>query len=73
MRIGQYAAENGPTNATRHFSKLWSKHIHEAIARRLRNEYLKALQASLQGVSPKCQAVKALATKKQGRPLLLGK
>ena len=33
----------------------------------------KALQASLQGMSPKCQSVKELTTKKQGRPLLLGK
>lgn len=43
-QIGKYAAENGPTRATRHFSALWSVNVPESSARRLRAEYLQKVK-----------------------------
>ena len=39
-RIGGYAAENGPTRAARHLSKIWDRTVPETTARRLKQEYL---------------------------------
>ena len=45
--IGRYAAENGPTRASKHFSKLLRKNISEPTARRFKNEYLLKLKELL--------------------------
>ena len=42
-QIGKYSAENEPTRADRHFSKVLSIVILESTARRLNAEYLKKL------------------------------
>ena len=33
IQIGKYAAENGPTRATKHFSQLMSRNVTEPTAR----------------------------------------
>ena len=74
-QIGKYTAENGPTRAAKHFSKLMSKNIPEPTAKRLKTEYLSKLRAlqEVQDVNDETPlTVKNLPTKEQGRPLLLG-
>ena len=41
--IGNYAAENGPTRASKHFSHMYTN-VPEPTVRRLKGEYLKKLQ-----------------------------
>lgn len=43
-KIGKYAAENGPTKATKHFTAIWGIHVNESTARRLKSEYLGKLK-----------------------------
>ena len=45
-KIGKYAAENGPTRASRHFSEVLEKKVPESTARRLKAEYLTALKST---------------------------
>ena len=73
-RIAKYAAENGPTRASRHFSTRWNINVPELSVRRLKAEYL----SKLKEVSARCDEneapnVTSLPTKPQGRPLMLGK
>ena len=78
--IGKYAAENGPTRAAKYFSEKLNIQISEPTARKFKEEYLKKLrelltkEQSTSGSSTSCPRVevKALPTKTQGRPLLLG-
>ena len=49
--IGKYAAENGATKASRHFSKVLAKNVPESTARRLRSQYLAALSLKVQAAS----------------------
>ena len=76
-KIGKYAAENGPTNAAKHFTSRWGININESTARRLKSEYLEKLkeavsEAAKSEVAEKSVTVDALETKQKGRPLLLG-
>ena len=81
--IGRYAAENGPTRAVKHFTKILKMKVPEPTARRLKNEYLDKLNEvynqrptpSMSSNNPTSnfQIIKELPTKPQGRPLLLGK
>ena len=77
--IGRYAAETGPTQAARHFSEKLKMKISEPTARNFKEEYLKKLQEITVIAKQPCSSgssttsiVKALPTKTQGRPLLLG-
>ena len=76
--IGKYVAENGTTNACKHFTKMLDKTVPESTARRLKSEYLAALGAKINsrvdGMSKEGQrvSVSALPKKVSGRPLLLG-
>ena len=78
--IGKYAAENGPTRVAKYFSGKLKIQISEPTARKFKEEYLKKLQELIakqpcsSGSSTTCHRVevKALPTKTQGRPLLLG-
>ena len=72
--IGKYAAENGATNAARHFSSLWKVDINELTARRLKGEYLEELRkvAEQAKKDPTVKIeVQTLVTKEKKRPLLL--
>lgn len=76
--IGKYAAENGATKASRHYSKILGNSVPESTARRLRSQYLAALSSTVQATSAASSqetvpAVLCLTKKKSGRPLLLGK
>ena len=46
-QIGKYASMHGPTKASKHFSKQWSRNVAESTARHLKKEYLKALQQQI--------------------------
>lgn len=46
-RIGKYAAENGPTRASRHFSNVLKRPVPETTARRLKKEYLAAMKSAV--------------------------
>jgi len=77
--IGKYAAENGPTQAARHFSDKLKMNILEPMAKKFKEEYLKKLNELILELTcsggdstSKPVKVKALPTKPQGRPLLLG-
>ena len=78
--IGKYAAKNGPTRAAKYFSGKFKIQISEPTARKFKEEYLKKLQeliakqpcTSSNSTSCPRVEVKALPTKTQGRPLLLG-
>ena len=73
--IGKYAAENGATNACKHFTKILGKTVPESTARRLKSEYLAALgtkiNSRVDGTGQRV-SVSALPKKVSGRPLLLG-
>lgn len=69
--IGKYAAENGPTKAARHFTKILGSDVNESTARKLRSEYLMELNAAVKDRGE--TRVDAIPKKSQGRPLLLGK
>ena len=72
--IGEYAAENGPASAVRHFSKVLSRNLPETTARRLKVEYLVALKsAAAKGGKKGGVQVASLPKMAVGRPLLLGK
>ena len=72
-KIGKYAAENGPTRASRHFSEVLEKKVPESTARRLKAEYLltalKSTAEERQG-EPIPQVTSLMSA---GRPLLVGK
>lgn len=75
--IGKYAAENGPTRASRHFTKQLGKNVPESTARRLKKEYTVKLSKlptpSNEDDSSRAQfTVTSLPKQPQGRPLLLG-
>ena len=73
-QIGKYAAENGPTRASRHFSTLWNMDIPESSVRRLKSEYLsKVKELRARAEENDVPSVTSLPTKPQGRPLMLGK
>ena len=74
--IGKYAAENGATKACKHYSKVLAKNVPESTARRLKSQYLAALNSkrvetasASHGTVP---VVSCLTKKRSGRPLLLG-
>ena len=68
--IGKYAAEHGPTKASRHFSSLFERPVPEFTARLLKKQYLMELNNKRRdGDIPE---VKSLPTKVRGCPLLLG-
>ena len=73
-QIGKYTVENGPIRASRHFTKLWGKNIPESTARRLKNEYLRALIQSRSSSSNASldSPIVVLSKRACGRPLLLG-
>ena len=82
--IGRYAAENGPTRASKHFLKLLRKNISESTTRRFKKEYLLKLKELLKekpeeklsmasGTAVNPVEIKNLPSKHQGRPLQLGK
>ena len=73
-QIAKYAAENGPTRASRHFSKLWNTNIPESTVRRLKCEYLSQLkEVRARGDEDEVPSALSLPTKRQGRPLMVGK
>lgn len=43
-KIGKYVAENGLTQAARHFTAIWGINVNESTARRLKSEYLNKLE-----------------------------
>ena len=68
--IGKYAAEHGPTKASRHFSSLFERPVPESTAHLLKKQYLMELKNKRRdGDIPE---VKSLPTKVCGCPLLLG-
>ena len=68
--IGEYAAEQGSTKASRHFSSLFERPVPESTARLLKKQYLMELKNKHRdGDMPD---VKSLSTKVRGRHLLLG-
>ena len=83
--IGKYAAENGPTNAAKHYTAVWGMKINESTARRLKKEYLEKLKEEI-SENRKKQAdasdteehkdepivISELETKRRGRPVCLG-
>ena len=71
-QMGKYAAENGPTRASKHFSKLLNKNVPEPTARRFKAEYVKRLKELSESTDGSPVVVKALSTRARGRPLLLG-
>ena len=75
-RIGKYAAENGPTSASRYFTKLLGRKVPESCTRRFKSEYVESLKAVVRDRGSDMESVavvvKSLPTKPQGRPLLLG-
>lgn len=73
-KIGKYAAESGPTRASRHFSKELGKDVPESTARRLKKEYIDKLKGLTEG-SDDSEHIQVIALPKQaqGRPLLVGK
>ena len=71
-QIGKYAAENGPTRASKYFSKILKKNVPEPTARRFRAEYVKKLEELSKNTNGSPVVLKALPTKARGRPLLLG-
>ena len=73
-QIGKYAAENGATRASRHFSTRWNMDIPESSVRRMKSEYLsKVREVRARGEESDVPSVTSLPTKPQGRPLMLGK
>jgi len=78
-QIGHYAADHGPTKAAAHFSSLWKIHINELTARRLKSEYLEALNKACEEASrdtdksKEAVTVETLETKERKRPLILGR
>ena len=44
VQIAKYAAENGSTRASRHFSTLWNINVPESSVRRLKAKYLSKLK-----------------------------
>jgi len=77
-QIGHYAADHGATKAATHFSALWKIHINESTARRLKGEYLEALDEACAEASKdpekskEAVTVQTLETKERKRPLILG-
>ena len=79
-RIDRYAAGNGLTRATCHFSKMWDRTVPETTACRLKQEFLVAMKSFItthpisnldpSSSGPKVSALPEVVT---GRPLLLGK
>ena len=64
--IGRYAAEHGPTKASRHFT------VPESMARLLKKQYLSELNSRRQNSVEGIPEVTSLPTKARGRPLLFG-
>ena len=72
--IGRYAAENGATRASRHFSTRWNMDIPESSVQRLKSEYLsKVKEIRARAEENDIPSVTSLPTKPQERPLMLGK
>ena len=73
--IGRYAAVHGPIRAVEYFSKTMKTVLPEMMVRRFKKEYLKEVSKKVstsEVTSSGMPTVKALPTKDQGRPLLLG-
>ena len=86
--IGKYAAENGSTTATKHYSAVWGIPINESTARRLKEKYLEKLkEAILEQRRKQAESrdtsnseehkeepivISELETKPRGRPVRLG-
>ena len=86
--IGKYAAENGATNAAKHYTAAWGIDINESTARRFKDKYLKKLKDEIleqrkqqaeineasEGEEHKDEpiVITKLETELRGRPLLLG-
>ena len=74
-QIGKYAAENGPTKASRHFSEQLGRKVPETSARRFKSEYLQRIKAMVKDREKSenvALIVNRLSTKPRVRPLLLG-
>ena len=69
-KIGKYAAENGNTAASRHFSKDLEKPLSEGTIRGFKSKYLDEL--SRKRKANEDLTTESLPDKKRGRPLLLG-
>ncbi len=67
--IGRHASENGIAAAVRFFNK---KNLKESSVRDWKNLYEKQLKKLIEQARPEKMVVKSLATKKRGRPPLLG-
>ena len=70
-KIGKYAAECGPTRASRHFTKELGKDVPESTARRLKKAYVEKHKI-LTKRSDKNPQVTVLPKQSQRRPLLVG-
>ena len=66
--IGKYAAEHGPTKASRHFSSLFEQPVPKSTARLLKKQYLMELKNTRRDGD--ILEVKSLPTKVRGHPLL---
>ena len=77
MSIGRYVAEHGPVRALQYFSKSMDTELTKTMVRRFKKEYLKEILKKIatckvnKGITNQ-SITKALPTKNQGRPLLLG-
>ncbi len=67
--IGRHASENGIASAVRFFNK---KNLKESSVRDWKTLYEKQLKKLIEQARPEDKVVESLATKKRGRPPLLG-
>ena len=70
--IVKYAAEHGPTAASRHFTKLLGHSVPESTARKYRDLYCKVLESNRKRHAESLPIISELPPKKRGRPLLIG-
>ena len=70
--IGKYAAQHGPTAASRHFTKLQGHSVAESTACKFRDLYRKELESSRKRHAESLPTISELPPRKRGRPLLIG-
>ena len=70
--IGRYAAQHGPTAASRHFTKQLGHSVPESTARKFRDLYRKELESSRKRSAEALPTITELPPMKRGRPLLIG-
>ena len=70
--IGRYAAQHGPTAASRHFTKQLGHPVPESTPRKYSDFYRKELESSRKRHAESLPTITELPPRKRGRPLLLG-